>query len=835
MTPESPYLNMNTIIGDNHFQDTFAEVIVPLPLHGTFTYRLGVEHIPKANIGCRVLVPFGKGKLYTGVILGIHHRIPEYRTVHFIQELLDEYHGIISQQQLDLWQWMSDYYMSPIGEVMHAALPAGLQFSSLTFVEINPEIFWNDEDLSPEEVSLMTIIEKSKKISITALEKQSGKRYSLLKTIRHLYIKDLVLLSEDISQSFKPKTQTVVVLSEKFKDKTFTETHLSGLYTKAKKQYEAILTLAGKQGQRAIKSILEKEHGITPSTISALKNKEWVYLEKELVSRIAPFPDSPMLHDTLTDFQENACRQIVSAWEKKPVVLLHAPTGGGKTHIFIELIRKELEAKRQVLMLIPEIALTKQMMERLKVFFPAHILITHSRYGHHKKTEVWQKVNNGEPCLVLGPRSAALLPFQHLGLTIIDEEHENTYKQFDRQPFFNGRDLGVKRTVDAGGKVLLASATPSLEAWHACDIGKWQKVSYHQQFGQAAPAMISTVSLRSNLKFQGKKSFLTPALDQHIRSTIESGKQILLFQNKKGYVPMIECGQCGWTPKCISCDISLTYYKYSDDLRCHYCGFKQKSIPMCQGCGSSDLRMWGYGTERITEELRLKYPDLQIKRFDQESTKGSHAHENLLQEFEEGKTHILVGTQLIVKGIDFSNVGLCVVISADQLLYFPDFRAHERAWQLIHQLSGRAGRRDGKGHLLIQTGNPSHPVLQDIINRDMEGFIQKEMAHRKELFYPPFTRCIRVQFQNITPIRAEFAAQKYANKIRSFLGNRVLGPEKPHIGRIKNQYIYQLMIKLHPTKDPIPAIKVTLKEEAQIVLSMDECKGTRIIFDVDPQ
>ncbi|MCK9480725.1 MAG: primosomal protein N' [Bacteroidia bacterium] len=820
---------------DDSANVAYAEVILPLPLAGTFSYRISREMQDYAKVGARVLVPFGKGKIYTGIIFCFHSNTPGNFHVHYIQELIDKEEVLVTQSQINNWQWAAEYYMSPIGEVMNVAMPAGLNFHSLTFVEINPEIYWQDENLSKEEEHLLTIIESHKKISIKDLELELRSRSSLLKQIQRLYARDLIVLSDEVKQKYIPKTETYVVLAESLRNEEYARTQIDILYKKARKQYELLMTLMGQPQRQALKSLLENEKGFSSTIIKSLVAKNLCVIEKRKVSRIDKQNTTASTLPALVDFQQQALHEIEQHWNSKSVVLLKAPTSGGKTLIYSHLIKKALSENKQILMLIPEIALTQQLVQRLKTYFPNNLYVTHSKYDTNARTEVWLKVRSGEPLLVIGPRSAALLPFQNLGLVIVDEEHESTFKQFDKMPRFHGRDFAIKLAFDMKAKVLLGSATPSVESAYMAKQGKWAWVSYDKKFDHVEPVEIEIANLSSSVKQQGKKSFITDALDSKIREAIKAKKQILVFQNRKGYVPVIECGKCGWVPRCVSCDIALTYYKYSNDLRCHYCGYTQPSVTKCEACGSNDMRIWGFGTERIEEEIKLRYPDLRVKRFDQDSAKRKGAHEKILAEFEEGEIDVLVGTQLLVKGIDFGNVGLCVVISADQMLNIPDFRAGERTFQMLVQLAGRAGRRDGMGAMLIQTGQPLNPVLGFVKQYDYEGLYHQEIEARQQLYYPPFVRLVRITIQHKDNTVVVAAAEQYVAMLKTNLGNRVLGPEQPYISRIKNYYLRNVLVKFDIRHDPIAKMKKWMMDMERQLTEIDTFKAVRVVFDVDPQ
>lgn len=816
----------------------YANVILPLPLPGTFTYKISRNHTAHIKIGNRVLVPFGRGKLYTGVVKEIHQQHPGNFSINFIQEILDEAGPLILPKQIKLWEWIAQYYMAPIGEVMKVALPAGLNFHSLTLVELNPDIYWKDLELSENETLVLEVISSRKKCSVKKLEQEPALKTiakKVLQLIRDLYRRDLIFLSEDIQQNYKPKIESRVSASPSFLSLPNRQEELTRLYKKAPKQYQALVTIMGQSNREISKSILEKEKGIPFSSVTGLIKKGWVTLKKVEVSRIQTHNrEDPSVLPELTPYQIEAKTQIEKQWENHRVVLLQAPTGSGKTLIYIHLIAQALESQKQVLMLVPEIALTQQLAARLNEYFGNQMHIINSRYGVHNKTEIWHNVQKGISCLIVGPRSAALLPFSNLDLVIVDEEHESTFKQYDKMPRYQGKDLAIKQATEHGARVLCASATPSLESFYNSHIKKWGYVTYSQRYNLVNPAQIELISLSSSTKEQGIKSFMSKTLQEQIHATLEQGKQVLLFQNKKGYVPQLRCGQCEWTPKCISCDISLTYYKYAQELRCHYCGYKQNLIQVCEACKSTHIHLWGYGTERITEETKLKFPGIEVKRFDQDTARGQNSHQKLLQEFEEQKIKILVGTQLLVKGIDFGNVGLCSVVSADSILHLPDFRATERTFQLITQLAGRAGRRDGQGLLLVQTGQKEHPVYTYIRNYDYEGFAQYELEIRKKLLYPPYVRLIRIVIKHPKKGQVHAASEQFAAILRSRLGSRILGPEEPYISRIKNLYIRNILVKLNPQTDPLTAIKNWMWEQTKAYLAQEKRGALTISYDVDP-
>lgn len=815
--------------------EPYAEVLLPLPLPGTFTYRISAEQSEQIQLGGRVLVPFGKGKFYTGIVTSFHSQTPDFYQVHYIQEVIDKNTRLIELEQLKDWEWIARYYMSNPGDVMQLALPAGLNLNSLTYVEINKEVYWQDESLPIEMMQLLGIIDANKKISIKELEKISRSKHSLLQQIKTLYHEGLILLSEDIQSDFKPKVVLMVGIHPQMQSEKFAKEQLDALYHKLPKHYEMVLRVLGSKNREITRADLLKNKEFTSSALQSLVKKNILLIASKTKSRIDNESlELPDILPDLTDFQENALLEIEKTFQQKQVVLLHAPTAGGKTLIYAHLLAKCLQSGKQALLLVPEIALTQQLVERLEGYFPGQLFVTHSKYSKLARTEVWLKVRSGNPLILVGPRSTALLPFQNLGLVIVDEEHENTFKQFDRAPRFNGKDFVIRLAARKKANVLLGSATPSIESYYQTQIGKWGLVQYQSKFGNASPATIYLAPISSSVKIQGQKKFISAPLDSAIKEQLAANKQVILFQNRKGYVPVLECGNCQWTPKCNACDIPLTYYKYSNNLRCHYCGFKQDNIKECEACHKTDMRIWGYGTERIEEEISLMYPGITVKRFDQDSVRNKESSSKILQDFENRKIQLLVGTQLVAKGIDFSNVGLCAVVSADPMLNLPDFRAGERTFQLLVQLAGRAGRRDGKGTMIIQSGQMEHPVLQFIRNYDYAGLYAYEIQHRKNLFYPPFRRLIKITVKHKDPLIARDAANALADRCKTHLGHRVLGPEQPLVSKVKNFYLQNILLKLDPASDPLPAIKKWIRDNTLLLQQHPQFKSLQVVFDVDP-
>lgn len=808
----------------------FVEVVLPLPLQKLFTYRLSSDMFELAVIGKRVFVPFGNRKVYTGIIVSISTQAPKtYEALNVIAVIDDN--PIINPEQLKFWEWIASYYMCGLGEVMSAALPAGLKLASETFVAIRDDVEYNPDELDPKEVQILIALKGKEKVRISELEILLKSKTSFVKMIKSLYERQLIVMFEDVSETYKPKKVAVIKVHPDLKEADI-KTHLEQLEKKAKNQFSAFLSLLGEPGMEALKTDLIKKYNLQASALKALVDKGILLQYEKETSRFLERNDE-VTEYVLSTVQTRALNDVKSLFDEGKNVLLHGETSSGKTFIYIELIKEQIALGKSVLYLIPEIALTEQLIQRLEVYFGSEMMVTHSRFSKNEKVEIWNKVGTGEVKLLLGSRSALFMPMQNLGLIIIDEEHEPAFKQHEKNPRYHARDSALVLASRHKAKVLMGSATPSVESYQNALIGKYGYVEMPEMYGNAVQTKIIIGDIKEENRVRIMHGIFTEQLMSRLRNLQVEKSQAILFQNRKGYVPMLECSICGWVSKCVNCDIALTYYKYSNNLRCHYCGFQQNNISKCGACGNNSMAIQGYGTERITEELQNLMPELRVLRFDQDSTRQKHAFKKLLNEFESGSADVLVGTQIAVKGLDYSNVQLTSVINADHLLNFPDFRSHERTFQLLMQLAGRAGRKGRQGELIIQTRQKDHPVIQAIINHDYKGFIKQQIIERQQFHYSPFSKMIKLTLKHKSADIIHKAAADYAILLKQQLGSRVLGPETPFISKIRNYYLRNMLIKMDPEKDNVAQIKSFISQTYDYLLLRNSIKGLQIVIDVD--
>lgn len=816
------------------FSDTrFAEVILPFSLPNTYTYRIPREWDDLICVGKRVVVPFGKKKFYSGMVASIGTQPPKEYTAKYLHSVLDE-EPLLDALHLKFWNWMAAYYLCNLGDVMSAALPSGLKLASESQIMPDPDADLANTPMSEPEMKIMDVLVKRELLSISEVQDITGIK-NVFPLIKSLYHKGLVYTGEDMKERYKPQMKPFIRLREEYHSDEALKELLDLLERRAPKQADVVLKylINSPLKEWEDKLQLQKSADLSGPAIKALVDKEILQQEERRVDRLDANTDEES-DIILNKDQSEARDQIKEHWKTKEVVLLHGITGSGKSFVYFDLIREALNQGKQVLYLLPEIALTVQLVGKLRSIFKENVFISHSRFNENERVEVFQKVASGAPCVVIGARSSVFLPFRNLGLVVIDEEHDASFKQYDPAPRYNGRDAGILLANLFKAPVILGSATPSIESYYNARTGKYGLVKIQQRFGDALLPLIELVDL-GEMKRKGKmkQSFSQPLLE-NIENSISNDKQAILFQNRKGYVPIILCNQCGWTLKCISCDISMTYYKSSDLMRCNYCGYSKRPVRSCPTCGSEHLEMSGFGTEMIEEELHLIHPEYRISRFDQSSIRGKHAHHRLVHEFEDHELDILVGTQMLAKGLDFEGVNLVGVIQADQLLNFPHFRSFERAFQLLTQVAGRAGRREERGKVIIQTYKTEHPVLQDVINHDYERFFQGELGDRERFHYPPFTKLIEVQLKSMDLGLLEQAAALLAQQFKSVLGNRVLGPETPYVSKIRNYYIRRMLIKLEREKISHLKVKQDLRFMLEQFHAEKKFRQVRVQFDVDP-
>ncbi len=817
----------------------FADVIVPLPLKGSFTYQIPEEIRDLVHIGTRVSVQFGKKRYYAGIIHKVHQNPPENYKTKPIHSVLDQ-HPVVNEKQLKLWEWLADYYMCSIGEVMKAALPSGLKIESETKLFLNKELPPPEKaDLNDKEKAILAFLEHTPYASISKITEQLGEK-NLLAEIKKLAEKGYLLMDERIRESYKPKTRKYVRRTLEDAD---IEAELEKL-KKATKQHAILLScLELEQDNRQAKEegiekqLLLKHANASHQSLVALEKKGLFTITEKVESRLNTLNDSIQEANQLTDLQSAALKEIKTSFQKHDVTLLHGVTSSGKTELYFRLINEALEKGEQVLYLLPEIALTTQMIRRLRAVFGNKAGVYHSRFNDAERVEVYQNLNlQGQKQnyqIILGVRSSLFLPFTNLGLIIVDEEHESSYKQQNPAPRYHGRDTAIMLGKIHGAKTLLGSATPSIESYYNTLTGKYGKVELLKRYGDIQLPAIQIVDTIRARKRREMQVHFTMELIQEMEEALNQQKQVILFQNRRGFAPFVECDSCGWIPKCLHCDVSLTYHKMENNLQCHYCGHSTSIPTSCPNCNSKKLSTKGFGTEKIEDEIALIFPDAHVARLDLDASRKKNAYENILGAFEKGEIDILIGTQMVTKGLDFDNVSLVGILNADNLLNFPDFRAFERSYQLLAQVGGRAGRKHQQGKVIIQTATPDHSILHQVLDNNYQLFLKEELLERKNFHYPPFYRMIRITLKHTQPQRVHAAAHHLAKSLKKTFGDRILGPEKPLIARISNYHHRTIILKIEKEKK-ITIAKAIIQERIDILKNAKLYKSVQAALDVDP-
>lgn len=813
--------------------DCYVTVVLPLAVGQPYTYRVPEEWVSAVVPGKRVEVQFGKNRHYTALIWTVITEAPKGHKPKPILSVLDD-EPLIGSAQQALWEWMSRYYCCSLGEVMHAALPANLKLASETIVTLSP-LFADDYTmLDDQEYLIAEALSIQEQLTIEDI-RQIINQKTVYPLIRRLLDKKVIYLQEDLKEKYKPKTIGCARLAEPFAGNPKLLEEAFARLNRSTRQMEALLAylqLAKKQ-EFVRKEDIYQMAQVDSAVLKALEKKEILELYEREVSRLGTYAEETVDADELSGQQVEALAQIREAFAEKQVTLLQGVTGSGKTRVYTELIQETIARGQQVLYLLPEIALTTQIISRLQRVFGNDIGVYHSRLNNNERVEMWTAVQNGKP-LVLGARSALLLPFAQLGLIIVDEEHDPSYKQQDPNPRYQGRDAAIYLGQITDAKVLLGTATPSLESFFNARTGKYGWVLMPERFGGLQLPEVTIVDVKKEIREQTMHSHFSTALIEAIKVTLAEGEQVILFQNRRGYAPAYRCLNCGWHAECIHCDVSLTYHQHFQSLKCHYCGYQTKPPPACPACGGKQLSLQGFGTEKIEDELKVFLPEARIGRMDIDTVRSKNAHAKIINDFEEGRLQILVGTQMVTKGLDFERVGLVGVLSADQLLQFPDFRAGERAFQLMMQVSGRAGRKNRQGKVLIQAMNTDSAVLGDVLRGDMENFFQREIQERRQFIYPPFSRLIRVTLKHKKPEVVNEAGKLYAKAIKGKLGERVRGPAVPYVGRVRGYYLLDFLIKLERNNELIRQAKALLLEAEAELHNQQGLSGVRINIDVDP-
>ncbi|MEJ1242335.1 primosomal protein N' [Chryseolinea sp. T2] len=825
----------------HHRITLFAELLLPVPVPRLFTYRVPFNMNDRVMKGQRAIVQFGDRKILTGVILNLHEQPPTQYEAKYLLELLDEF-PVVTDVQLKLFQWIKDYYLCSLGEVLNAGLPSGLKLGSESRVQLHPAFNLEESNLpfSEKELILLKNLEADS-LDYSAVSKLLDIKhpYSILKS---LVAKEAVILYEEVREKYKPKTEMRVRLTSEYATPEALEALFNTLSLKPKQeevvlrylQEVPILTDANRnKAGLGRKQLLEPD--LSESSLNTLIKNGVFELFQVLVSRFADAPTESGTVSQLSDEQHAALVDITNQLQQKPALLLHGITGSGKTEVYIHLIRQALEGGNQVLYLLPEIALTTQVVQRLRRVFGNSMGVYHSRFSDNERVEIWKGVLNGNLKFIVGVRSSIFLPFDSLGLIIVDEEHDASYKQQEPAPRYNARDVALVMGQFHHAKVILGSATPSLESWFQAQQGKYGYVSLSKRFGSAQLPTVVLADMHEARIRKTIKGEFSQVLLRHIAEALSRKEQVIVFQNRRGYSPMVNCEDCGWVPKCINCAVSLTYHQYRRAMICHYCGYRESLPEKCPSCSSTRLKTVGYGTEKLEEELTLQFPDASVRRMDLDTTRNRTAYESIIDEFEKGETNILVGTQMVTKGLDFDGVSLVGIFNADRMIHFPDFRSYERAFQLITQVSGRAGRRSTPGTVVIQTSSVDHPLLQTILRQDILGFYGSQLEDRKVHGYPPFTRLIEVTVKHSDKATCRNAALDLFERVRRGLASvRVLGPGEPMVAKVRNQYLMNILIKVPRAGIALDELKKQLEGIINSVLQSKSFKNLRIIADVDP-
>lgn len=822
----------------------YAHVILPLPLAESYTYTLPASFASKVQVGCRLIVPFGSRKIYTGLVIGLSDEKPAGDfALKEAMELLDEY-PVVLPPQLRLWQWMADYYLCSMGDVMKAAMPSGMKLESESVVvtDMNGDF---DQPLTPMETALLHALEQKDQQKVDDLQKALGTG-NVLPAIHKLMAKGLVLIKEEVKRTYKPRRVACVRLAKECFDESGLQKAREAL-SRASKQLamlDAYLKLS--KASLAIRLnnpelLLEVEcarlveQGGSLTLLKALEQKGILERYDKVVARRASdnMPRQLLLGE-LSVSQQKAFAEIKDAFLDKEVVLLHGITGSGKTEVYIHLMREAVERGEQVLFLLPEIVLTTQLVERLKRVFGDRLGVYHSKYPDSERVEVWQKQLGDAPYdIIVGVRSSVFLPFQNLRLVIVDEEHEPSYKQQEPAPRYHARSVALMMARQCGAKVLLGTATPCVESYYLSSVGRYGLVHLAERYSRVQlPEMLvaDVADLRRRKLMNG---VFSPQLLQAMRQALERKEQVILFLNRRGYAPAVECHECGWTPRCQNCDVSLTYHRDEQRMTCHYCGAVYGIPHRCPNCGCEDLSNRGYGTERIQEEIQKVFPAVRIQRMDLDTTRSRLSYERILSDFQQGRTDILVGTQMVTKGLDFERVSVVGILNADTMMNIPDFRSYERAFQMMVQVAGRAGRRQARGLVVLQTRDAEHEVVKQVCASDFDAMFRGQLEERQMFRYPPFTRLTYVYLKHKDACVADALAAETAACMRQLFGERVLGPDTPAVGRVHQYYIRKLILKVEKGIPP-SEVRSRLHRLHAYLVSKPAYKSAQIYFDVDP-
>ena len=828
-------------------QTFFVDVILPLPVEARFTYRVPQALNGQIAFGMRVIVPFGNNKLYAAVVERVHEEAPKQFSTKYVLDVIDE-RPVVSEAQYRLWQWISAYYMCTVGEVMAAALPSALRLASETKVKIHPEFDGDVTVLTPYEMNVMELLLHRETMTVAEVGK-SLQVAKVMPIIKSLVDKHAVITDEEIRNPYKPKKETVVRLASPYDQEPAFMELLDRLNAKSSTATQADTLLAfmmlTREGNRyhfdaAIpKSTLVHSEKINPSSLQTLLKKGILKSEEHVISRLVDISAENAAEVQLSVPQDNAYQQIKHSFGQFSVTLLHGVTGSGKTEIYIKLIDEVLKQGKQVLYLLPEIALTSQIVNRLRKYFGEKVGVYHSRFNEYERVEIWDRVLNGgeqddsaKYQLILGARSALLLPYKNLGLIIVDEEHDSSYKQVDPAPRYHARDAAVMLGQIHGAKVLLGTATPSVETYFNVQLHKFGLVELMQRYADSHLPDIYTVNMNLATKRHEVQGLFSHFLIEQMAMALERKEQIILFQNRRGYAVRMICHTCESMPKCQYCDVTLTYHKKTNLLKCHYCGYAIEVPRECPTCHSTDIEMKGFGTEQVEDTLADIFPEARIARMDMDTTRSKNAYQQIITDFEQHKTDILVGTQMVTKGLDFDRVSVVGILNADALISFPDFRAFERAFQLLSQVSGRAGRKEVPGKVVIQTYQPNHPALKYVETNDFAAMYHSQIEERLRFHLPPATRMVKITLKHPEEQTVLAAAMQLQGLLRGAFAGSVMGPAAPLVARIQNYFLQDFWLKL-PRDHSLSSKKQLLAEILRQFKQLPDFKKVRCVVNVD--
>lgn len=832
----------------------FADVIIPLGVPNKYTYRVPAELSQEIRTGMRVLVQFGKTRIYTGIVYKVHHTAPKDYEAKYIDAILDE-EPVVTEQQLNFWDWIAFYYCANPGDVMNAALPSGLKLSSTSHIQLNPDFNFEETEhhfFTDREHTILEALHATPNLSFEHLSEMLQLK-SVQPIVNNLLKKNAVVVYEDVKDKYKPKLQAFLRLDDGFSNEAKLHELLNSLEKKAFKQAEALLYFLHLQKSAGTShGWIKKSELLRKSDNGAIAAlvKKGIFREAGFEVGRLLFEKGGAVNKPLSAMQQKALEETQAAFEKQKAVLLHGVTGSGKTEVYIQLIRNTLAQNRTVLFLIPEIALTTQLITRLRAVFGEIVGVYHSRFSENERVEIWNNVlqqgrapetqdSEGPVAekpgykIILGARSSLFLPFHNLGLIIVDEEHDSSFKQQDPSPRYHARDAALYLSTLHQAPVLLGSATPSVESFYNARLGKYELVSLPGQFVSGGGTFVEICDVNHYTNTGQMKASLTQPLFEAVENALQKKQQVILFQNRRGFAPYTECKQCGHVPHCVQCDVSLIYHKHSQKLTCHYCGYSVTPPKTCSACGSNQLHYKGMGTEKIEEDIEILFPKAKIARMDLDSTRSKHAYKQLIDDFENGSIDILVGTQMVTKGLDFNNVSVVGVLNADSILNFPDFRSFEKAFQLLTQVKGRAGRSHEKGHVYIQTTQPEHSIIKHITANKSAEFFEETLGERRQYNYPPFSRLFEVTVISKDVNEVNHLAAELFRLLKPAFGDNLLGPEFPLISRIKNQYYKHILIKT-PKQQSSGTLRQIIYSALNDLQNDHKNWRYKVFIDVDP-